>query len=680
MSEKMEIQMPEKEGEDASDVEHVFHSFAEGPSDSAQVLDIPKPVPNGHGVRDTELIVGAAVLSSVGGIFLLTAFVLAWLNYMDGFLKGMSMYLIAIVFICVSEAAVRKFLPKLSYVLTSIGIVGIYASTMANCRVFGHFPEIVGDVIIASFSVLVLLYGWVRNIPWYRIVCLLAFYICLALGRVGLGEEMYFVPIIFGIGVGLFGAVLPLKKQVSAVTAVSMLAIILLFKLPIDLDWLGMIQEMIYCMGAILVVNILLYRQLSFSDALHERETDAGSSQDVGRMLCLAVYLISLFFLYLRFNGAALSKSIFSPALQFCMLGIGGICLISFTILWKYKEKWIIYLWANILSYTVYMTMELRDGGGIGCGGWCLVVLLLFSELLTLRKIRILRVSRAILTAIACLTVCMVSDQSYVYVLLAILVAGILFVDHWHAYYELAVTYTLAWFVVKDLPFTLSLPVFVGILLVGILLVNNLKRLHGRIPLVYNWGILSGQIVSYLFLMLPIYRRSYLTHFCMLVFGLSVIVLILQEKYHLECRCKLFITEFFLAYLVSTVRLDPAMISSILLMAIALAGVGGGFVLKQKSARICGLIFSLLVCGKIVLYDFRGGSTIQRIILFLVTGVIALMIGVIYIILEKKMREKRFLSQQEAENENEIYCHIGGRRGDPGIDRVRDGSDSGDDR
>lgn len=640
MNDKMEMQMPEKADKAASEEEQVIHSFAKGPSDSAQVLDIPEPVQNEHRVRDAELVVGAAVFSSVGGIFLLTAFVLAWINYMDGFLKGMSMYLIAIVSICMSETVVRKFLPKLSYVLTSIGIVGIYTSTMVNCRVFSHFPEIVGMVIIAVFSVIVLLYGWARNVPWYRIVSLLTFFICLALGRTGLGEEMYFVTIILGLGVGLFEAVLPLKRQVPTVTAVSMLAIVLLFKLPIDPDWLGMIQEMIYCMGAILVINVLLYRQLNFSCAADRQGADEVSSQDVGRMLCLAVYLVSLFFLYLRFNGAALSKSIFSPALQFCLLGIGGVCLISFTILWKYKEKWIVYLWTNILAYTVYMTMELRDGSGIGWGGWCLVVLLLISELFTLHKIRILRVNRAVLTAVACLTIYVESDQTYVYVLLSVLVAGTLLVDHWHAYYELAITYTLACFVVKDLPFALSLPVFVGILLVGILLVNSLKRLRGRMPWVYNWGILSGQIASYLLLMLPIYRRSYLTHFCMLVFGLSVIVLILQEKYHLECRCKLLITELFLAYLVLTVRLDLAVMSSILLIVIALAGVGGGFRLKQKSARICGLLFSLLACGKIVLYDFRGDSTSQRVILSLVAGAIALVTGVVYIVLKKKMRGK----------------------------------------
>lgn len=641
MSEETEVRMPEKEDKAAAEAEQGFRSFAEGASDSAQVLDIPQPVPNGQGVRDAEFVIAAAVLSSVGGIFLLIAFFLVWINYMDGFLRGMSMYLVATVLLCVSELAIRKVWPKLSYVLTSIGIGGVYLSTMVNCRSFGHFTEIAELAIVTAFTVLVLLYGWARSVPWYRIVGLLAFYLCLSLGRAGLGERVYFVTIFLGLAVGLFGAALPLKRQVSAVTAVSMLAMVLLFEIPANVDWLGMVQEMVYCMGAMLVLNLLLYRQLDFFHTVEEQGAEAGSSREVGRILCFAVYLASLLFLYLRFNAAALSNGIFSPALQFCMIGIGGICLISFTILWKYKEKWFIYLWMNILAYTVYLTMELRDGGRAGWGGWCLVALLLLSELLALSKVRILRVCRAVLTAIACITVYAAPEQVYVYALLAILLLGILLADHWHAYYELTVTYTLAWFVAKDLPMMLSLPVSAGILFVGILLVNNIKRLRGRMPLAYTWGILSGLIASYLLLMLPVYSYSYLTHFCMLVFGLSVIILVLQEKYHLACNCKLFITELFLAYLVLTVRLNPTVISSILLMAIALAGVGGGFRLRQKSARICGLVFSLLVCGKIVLYDFRGGPTIQRIILFLVTGAAALMIGVIYIILEMKMRDRK---------------------------------------
>ena len=160
-------------------------------------------------------------------------------------------------------------------------------------------------------------------------------------------------------------------------------------------------------------------------------------------------------------------------------------------------------------------------------------------------------------------------------------------------------------------------------------------------PLICNWGILSGQIAAYLFLMMPIYRNLYLMYFCMLILGLSIIILLLDEKYHLKCECRLFVAELFLDYLVLTMYLNPPVLASILLMVIALAGVGCGFWMNQKSARICGLLFSLLVCGKIVLYDFRGGTTIQRILLFLVTGTIALIIGGIYIILEKKMSKNR---------------------------------------
>lgn len=641
MSGEMEIQLSEKDGNQAAEEKQVFHSFAEGASDSAQVLDIPEPVQNGHKAVDPEFIVGAAVLSAVGGIFLLIAMVLVWVNYMNGFLKGMSMYLVSIVLLCVSELLIRKVWLKLSYVLTSVGISGFYVSTMVNCRSLNNFPEIVGLMIITTFSAFVLLYGWARNVPWYRIVSLLAFYFCLMLGRVQLGDEMYFMTIFFGLFVGLLGALLPLKRQMTAVTVISMLALVLLFKFPIDVYWLGMIQEMIYCMGAMLILSLLLYRQLKFFYTENQQEFKSRPSQDAGNVLCFAAYLASLFLLYLRFNGAALSRSIFTPALHFCVLGMGGICLVSFTILWKYREKWFIYFWLNISAYTIYLTMELRGGESVGWGGWCLVVLLLLSELSAFCKIRVLRVSRAVLTAIACITVTAVSDQAYVYALLAILSASFLLVNHWHAYYELAVTYTLAWFVTKNLSVMLSLPVFVGILFVGILLVNNIKWLRGRMPLIYNWGVLSGQIIAYLFLLVPIYRNFYLMYFCMLIFGLSIIILILEEKYHLKCECKLFVAELFLDYLVLAVYLNPPVLTSILLMAIALAGVGGGFWLNQKSARICGLLFSLLVCGKIVLYDFRGESTIQRILLFLATGAIALIIGVIYIILEKKMREKR---------------------------------------
>ena len=61
-------------------------------------------------------------------------------------------------------------------------------------------------------------------------------------------------------------------------------------------------------------------------------------------------------------------------------------------------------------------------------------------------------------------------------------------------------------------------------------------------------------------------------------------------------------------------------------------------------------MLSLLVCGKIVLYDFMGAPTLQRTILLFSVGVMALVISGIYIILEKK----NALDQNAPKKEEEI--------------------------
>lgn len=615
--------------------------FAKGATGSTRILDIPERAEAPKAVRDPEFIIGAAVLSAVGGIFLLVALMLVWVNYMNSFAKGMSLYLLSAVFLSVSEILVRRKLPKLSYVLTSVGIGGIYVSTMVNYRWLHHFREGAGVLVVAVFTVLVLLYGWARNVPWYRIAGLLFFYPCLLMGELKFGDDGYFVVLAVAFAVSLVGALLPLRRQAAAVTSVSMLAMVLLFKIPFRVDESVMIQGMIHVMGALFVLHLLLHRQLKLSRDIGSQD-GMKASGETGRFLSFSCYLISLFFLYLRLAGVAFGRQVlFSGALQACMLGIGIVCAVSFAILLRFKEKWSIYYFANIVALTVYGIMELRDERGIAWGGWCLVAMLLLAQLLSLRKERLLWPSQAIITALSCMTVLIVSDRAYTYVLAAVLLLSVLLVYYWHTYYELTVTYTLALLFISDLPMMLVPPVFVGTLFVGVILVNNVGRLRGRFPLAYNWAALSGQIVAYFSLMFPIFRNSYLTHFCMAVLGLAVIWLVLDEKYGLRCRFRLFFTELFLVYIVLVLRLEPSVFNSILLMGIALVGVGGGFALREKNARICGLIISLLVCGKIVLYDFRGGVVTQRILLFLVTGLIALIIGGIYIVLEKKTREKQ---------------------------------------
>ena len=78
-------------------------------------------------------------------------------------------------------------------------------------------------------------------------------------------------------------------------------------------------------------------------------------------------------------------------------------------------------------------------------------------------------------------------------------------------------------------------------------------------------------------------------------------------------------------------------LKSLLFMIVAIGAVASGFAVRQKKLRITGLILALAACAKVVFFDFAGAKTAEKIILFLIAGLIALAISGIYLALEKKI-------------------------------------------
>lgn len=95
----------------------------------------------------------------------------------------------------------------------------------------------------------------------------------------------------------------------------------------------------------------------------------------------------------------------------------------------------------------------------------------------------------------------------------------------------------------------------------------------------------------------------------------------------------------FLTYMILVTRFQFRITSSILLMIVGLFGIILGFVQRDRKLRIYGLVLSMLMCLKIALFDFRVES-LQRIILFLVTGLAALGISGVYALMEKKYQKE----------------------------------------
>ncbi|MDE7114505.1 MAG: DUF3450 domain-containing protein, partial [Acetatifactor sp.] len=78
--------------------------------------------------RSAEFIIGVAVLSVVGGVFILTAMVLLGMYFMEGLMKGLMLYAACIAVMVLAEAVLYRRWPGLGMTLSAIGMGGLYIS------------------------------------------------------------------------------------------------------------------------------------------------------------------------------------------------------------------------------------------------------------------------------------------------------------------------------------------------------------------------------------------------------------------------------------------------------------------------------------------------------------------------------------------------------------------------
>lgn len=595
----------------------------------AVMREAPSPQPRQK--NDAEFTVGAVLLSILGGVFILIALVMLGVNYMNGFIKGMCLYGIAASVLFVSEIFLYRRWNVLGSTLSAIGIGGLYLSTVINYLSLHNFPGWTAMLITAGITFFVILLSRKRDSAIYRILGLIACYLCFVPIGKGISDSEFLAVTGMILLINIMCAVFPIQKYSSAINILHMISNVLFAQLFIwRAAWCNVptVPRMIFLFTSLTIMQLLFVIQV--------RGQKRGEGIQAAYCISAVLYLSMFYFELDTYNGAGLIGYYGS------LLGMLAICLITFLFLLKYKEKWYVY---TLLNLNVMMIAKF-----IGTPQRVILwlVLLLAVKLFSLKKqpATLLKINDVLLTAVICMGA--IAYRSEInskedLVCAALLLAGVLFsiafIRYWQTFFELALTYTVAIFVAISVPPMLKLPMFAAILLVGILLFNSVERWKGKNILLFNALALSGQIVCFLFLARPVYRNAYITYLCMLIFGLATIVITFQDRYHMNFRSKAMITAVFFTYMALIVKINPPVINSILLMLIALVSVAAGFAEKKKGVRIYGLVLSLLVCGKIVSYDFMGAPTLQKTLLFFVVGVIALMIAGIYIILEKRNEE-----------------------------------------
>ncbi len=586
------------------------------------------PAQNKNGV---EFVIGTVLLSVVGGAFILTALVMLGMNFMNGFVKGMCLYAGALLILLVSELVIYRRWHKLGMVFSGIGIGSLYLATVLNYLSLHNFAMWPAVMIVLIITLLVILLSRTRDSAVYRVLGMISCYLCFLTIKEGITDTEFWVLSAILFVINMVYICMPLQKNRVQLGVMHMFTNLIF---TCCMLWrgekynIGLEPRLGFILCMVALMQMLLGTLLRYQRKQTEKgEVTNNEGISLGYGVCSAFYLV--------FVRNCL-KEILEGNLwifQVVALAVGIVCVAAILAMHKYKEKWYVYYFMNYAILLSYL-----------CTGnekyfiCSTLVALLLVKILSLWKIPTLRVHDAVITALSCAMLFYYNDVGapYSYLLLSSVLICVLFISQWQTYYEILLTFTLGIYAVQHASSMLRLPLFVGIMFIGILVFHNVKRWKGRGIMVYNVFALLGEGVCFLMLLNPVYQNAYIIYLFLLIFGLATIVLTFQEKYQMDFKHKHLMLAIFLTYMALVVRTGLPIINSILLMLIALVCVEMGFAVKKKSIRIYGLVLSLIICGKIVLYDYWGAATLQKTILFFVVGIIALTIAGIYIILEKK--------------------------------------------
>lgn len=100
--------------------------------------------------------------------------------------------------------------------------------------------------------------------------------------------------------------------------------------------------------------------------------------------------------------------------------------------------------------------------------------------------------------------------------------------------------------------------------------------------------------------------------------------------------------------ILSTLKVSGQAFSVILLL-IAIASILCGFMIKNKSIRLYGLVLSMFSIFKLIVYDISYDNTLMRAISFLICGILCFVISLIYNYIDKK---QNVLIEKDDENYN----------------------------
>lgn len=589
--------------------------------------------------QNVEFAIGAGVLGIIGVLFILIAFVLLGMTYMDGLAKGISLYGICVVVLLFSELVLNRKMPRFAVVITALGIGGLYLSTMLNYLYLQNFNSYVAMGMAVIISLFAVILSRKKDSGTLKIVSIAGCYISLfPTGQSFLYYERIADPSVrtahFLVAAGIILIVnlmtvfLPVKKNRNAIHMAHMIlntfftvifATVALIRLEETLPVL------LYILSSVLVQGLIfccLERK--------EEEKEGNKTWTAGH---IAAYVSMDLILRITFCIAC----IFVSETWMIHVTTGGFLLSGLLIFLLFRKsalKWLQY-WMFSFQVLLLYGMAIVNKEFYWWSLGMVLGIFMLSKLLS--RIKLLKISELIITLwTACIAFYYLGDfhPAAACSVLGAFALALAAVSEWRSLYEEIFIFLFEFFILFHFRNDLTPAIMICILFLGVVGFNYIPYFRDKNTRYYNYINLG--IMGCLYFSAAFCKNSY-SYGIILLLGITFILLMFQDRFGMDFKIKNIILILFMCYMVLIWELPIPIIKSAILMFIAIGAVVAGFIIKEKKLRIGGLVLTLTVCGKMVIYDFAAAATPEKMLVFLIVGVIALVISGIYVALEKKI-------------------------------------------
>ncbi len=576
---------------------------------------------------DMEFGIGAVVLSIVGALFIIASLVIFGLNFMDNLQQGIFFYVLAGVVIAFSELVLRRHLERFAQAVTGIGVCVLYTATILNYLYLHTMNSVAALIATVAVSVFALLLSRKRESASLRMIGILGCYISLMPLDKFQSQTEFIIPCVILLIVNVIYLLLPVSKNDRAVRNVHSMANVVISLYLMIMAWVSDLSAAWIC--AFLVVMLLVHHMIYYGVEIEKNVK--------------GFYLAGHILLY-----AMLAFVVWDE--DFYIIASVILALITAAGVWLYRDKSI--RWIGLHCFAVYLVMvcsSMREEDYLIGVALVYVVYQVLSRIWN-SQLRKANFVVSLFTAGAFL-LNMNSDTNMQYILLAVQVLSIIGIKYDKAFHEILLMFVLWTFGISGFDLlAVALPLSLVFLLVCVALFTRVDMYRSSrvdVFIAFAWVFNAFSLLSSVIEMADPNR---ITMTIVLLVESAILMLLFSEasgtKPENIVKCRTHALTLFFTYMVLAYNIGLPIVVSILLMLVAIVSVCVGFWWKVKSVRIYGLCMSLFVCGKLLLVDFADAQSADRVISFLVVGVIALAISYLYMRIERSLTEKNRIEKE----------------------------------